>query len=152
MSKYYIITTTGASTILAESIFYNVKVPPNSILVCAKSHALSLAATSDFPLTVLTCGGAARLCSVPRPAGTGVGRLARPARRCGTLVLGRFLGRSLEMPLHRPSRDAQCVRHIQLQPWRSWAGRRLSRWLPHVARKRLLEQRRGSNASREAFS
>ena len=89
MSKYFI-TTTGASTILAESIFYNVKVPPNTILVCAKSHALSLAANCDFPLTVLTCGGAARLCSVPRPAGTGVGRLARPARRCGVLAFGRL--------------------------------------------------------------
>ena len=149
MSKHYI-TTIGASTILAESIFYNVKVPPNTILVCAKSHALSLAATRDRPLTMLACGGAARLCSVPRPAGTGVGRLARPARRCGTL--GRFLGRSLEMPLHRPSRDSQFACRILLQLWRSWAGRRLSRWLPHVARKRLLEQRRGSNASRKAFS
>ena len=88
-SKYYI-TTIGASTILAESIFYNVKVPPNTILVCAKSHALSLAATSDRPLTMLMCGGAARLCSVPRPAGTGVGRLARPARRCGVLAFGRL--------------------------------------------------------------
>ncbi len=135
----------GASTVLAESIFYNLKVQPHMV-----GH--SLAATSNRPLTMRAFSETARLCSVPRPAGTGVGRLARPARRCGTLVLGRFLGRSLEMPLHRPSRDSQCVRHMQLQPWRSWAGRRLSRWLPHVARKRLLEQRRGSNASRKAFS
>jgi hypothetical protein len=55
MSKVYI--TTGASTILAESIFYNVKVRPNTILVCAKSHALSLAAPATAHAPCLGAAG-----------------------------------------------------------------------------------------------
>jgi len=74
----------GASTVLAESIFYNLKVRPHTV-----GH--SLAATSNRPLTLLAFSGTARLCSVPRPAGTGVGMLAPPARRCGTSYSAAFL-------------------------------------------------------------
>jgi hypothetical protein len=112
MSKFYI-TTTGASTILAESIFYNVKVRRSTfVLVCAKSLTLSLAATSNRPLTTLTSGGAARFCSVPRPAGTGVGRLARPARRCGLLAFGRSC--SLVQPTWTGPSTGQSEPRVQL--------------------------------------
>jgi hypothetical protein len=69
----------GASTVLAESIFYNLKARPLGAVVCVQRAAHSLATSRD---SALTCSGASLDCAVPPD------RLVRERRGLHTVPKG----------------------------------------------------------------
>ena len=88
------------------------------------------------------------VCSVLRPAGTGAGKPANLVRRCVWLHRAVFSDGITATPKHRPKArlNLGLPCRTQLQPC-LWAGRNLPWRLPPLAARRLLERRRGSNAS-----
>jgi hypothetical protein len=120
---------------------------PNDVCQALLGRRLQLAQLRN--LSPFHPAGPLVVCSVLRPAGTGAGKPANLARRCAWLHQAVCSVGFTARPKHRPKArltfGLPC--HTQLQPCRTWAGRNLPWWLPPLAARRLLERRRGSNAS-----
>ena len=124
----------GASTVLAESIFYTLKARPLGAVVCVQTAAHSLETSCN---SALTCSGASLDCAVPPD------RMVRERRGLHTVPKGAV---RLCLPLgladrlrHLRSEPCDPPRRIRGDRCRSWAGRNVSRRFPYVAARRVLE-------------
>ena len=96
----------GASTVLAESIFYNLKARPPSAALCANPRI----ARNELQPRTHVQWRLTRLCSAPRSAGTGAERPAHRARRCACATLPLALTDRL---LHKRSEPFKAPRRIR---------------------------------------
>ena len=124
----------GASTVLTESIFYNLKARPPHAVFCeqpcvAKKRAAAAHSRAVAPHSIVQC---------PQISWYGSGEACTPCPKvrcaCATLPL------VLTAPLkHLRIEPFDLPRRIRGHRCRSWAGRNVPRRLPYVAARRVLE-------------